>query len=131
MDSNSCLYERSLVFGLFRPSLPKLPQTDPFVVYQNGFNLWIHESKYQEKEVDFLLSEQELPVRIKALLDVVTCRSACFFELWQTRGTRCTRGISWRSVGGLGYDTGRCKDLQGAATFRVRLALASPRSDQL
>ena len=36
--------------------------------------------KYQEKEVDFLLSEQELPFRNEALLDVVTRRSACFFS---------------------------------------------------
>ena len=35
--------------------------------------------KYQEKEVDFLLSEQELPFRNEALLDVVTRRPACFF----------------------------------------------------
>jgi hypothetical protein len=32
-----------------------------------------------EKEVDFLLSEQELPFRNEALLDVVTRRPACFF----------------------------------------------------
>ena len=35
--------------------------------------------KYQEKEVDFLLSEQELPFRNEALLGVVTRRPACFF----------------------------------------------------
>ena len=35
--------------------------------------------KYQEKEVDFLLSEQELPFRNEALLDVVTRRPVCFF----------------------------------------------------
>jgi hypothetical protein len=35
--------------------------------------------KYQEKELDFLLCEQELPLRNEALLDVVTRRPACFF----------------------------------------------------
>jgi hypothetical protein len=35
--------------------------------------------RYQEKEVDFLLSEQELPFHNEAPLDVVTRRSACFF----------------------------------------------------
>ena len=36
--------------------------------------------KYQEKEVDFLLSEQEFPFRNEALLNVVTRRPACFFR---------------------------------------------------